>query len=47
MKKITSLLLALLLVLSLAACTVQPRQEDYQSVNVRLGGPTQPEDRRI
>ena len=38
MKKITSLLLALLLVLSLAACTVQPRQEDYQSVNVRLGG---------
>ena len=38
MKKITSLLLALLVVLSLAACTVQPRQEDYQSVNVRLGG---------
>ena len=38
MKKITSLLLALLLVLSLAACAVQPRQEDYQSVNVRLGG---------
>ena len=38
MKKITSLLLALLLVLSLAACTVQPRQEDYPSVNVRLGG---------
>ena len=42
MKKITSLLLALLVVLSLAACTVQPRQEDYQSVNVRRGGLTGP-----
>ena len=38
MKKITSLLLALVMALGLAACAVQPRQEDYQSVNVRLGG---------
>lgn len=33
-----SLLLALVMALSLAACAVQPRQEDYQSVNIRLGG---------
>ena len=38
MKKITSLILALVMALGLAACAVQPRQEDYQSVNVRLGG---------
>ena len=38
MKKITSLLLALVMALGLAACAVQPRQEDYQSVNIRLGG---------
>ena len=31
-------LLALVMALSLAACAVQPRQEDYQSVNIRLGG---------
>ena len=38
MKKITSLLLALVMALSLAACAVQPRQAEYQSVNIRLGG---------
>lgn len=38
MKKILSLLLALVLALSLAACAAQPRQETYQSVNIRLGG---------
>lgn len=37
MKKILSLLLALVLALSLAACAA-PKEEPYESVNIRLGG---------